>query len=184
MVDVTEAMVEAGCRAMHEAQGTEDADAPLHSPYQNSWDEPDSVRWKQWDETVRAALSAALSAQAEPVEPFGYFKPYKGLGGLEQVYHEDRDDPAVFPLYARPPCDSRTETRILADPCVQKLANDEPFFVLLGRDPDASQALSTWISYRLRSEGRSPKTSAAEVKLDAFRDYQDRALTQKDNGHE
>lgn len=64
---ITEGMVEAGCRAMHEAQGSEDADAPLHSPYQNSWDEPDSVRWRQWDETVREVLAAALAAAEQPV---------------------------------------------------------------------------------------------------------------------
>lgn len=67
--------------------------------------------------------------------------------------------------------------RVFADPCVQKLAEDEPFFVLLGRDVDASQALSTWITLRLRSEGRTPKVRAAERTLDAFSDYRDALAT-------
>jgi len=68
---ITDEMVEAGCRAMHEQQGTEDADAPLHSPYQKSWEEPDRVRWMQWDETVRdvfQAMVTAAPASAEPVK--------------------------------------------------------------------------------------------------------------------
>lgn len=74
------------------------------------------------------------------------------------------------------------ERRVLADPCVKKLADDEPFFVLLGRDQDASHALSTWISYRLRREGASSKTQAAEATLDAFRDYQDRSALKSAEG--
>jgi hypothetical protein len=54
--------IEAACRAMHEAQGSGDADAPRHSPYQNSWDEPDSVRWEQWIETCEEVVSAYRSA--------------------------------------------------------------------------------------------------------------------------
>jgi hypothetical protein len=65
------------------------------------------------------------------------------------------------------------DARIFSDPCVQKLQPGEPFFVLLGRDVHASQALSTWISYRLRTEGRTAKVLAAEKTLDAFRDHQD-----------
>lgn len=64
--ELTPAMVEAGCRAMHEAQGSGDADAPMHSPYQKSWDEPDSVHWKQWIETV-TDVHAAMISSAPPV---------------------------------------------------------------------------------------------------------------------
>lgn len=62
--------------------------------------------------------------------------------------------------------------RILADPCVQKLRPDEPFFVLLGRDPDAKRALGEWLSSRENREGLSDKTHAAETTLFAFIDYQ------------
>ncbi|TLX16047.1 hypothetical protein [Rhizobium sp. MHM7A] len=59
-----ETAIEAACRALHEAQGTGDADAPLHSPYQNSWEEPDTVRWKQWIETCEEVISAYLKARS------------------------------------------------------------------------------------------------------------------------
>ena len=65
----TDKGIEAAARAMHEAQGTGDADAPRHSPYQNSWDEPDSVRWEQWIETCEEVIAAYFAA-AEPVETF------------------------------------------------------------------------------------------------------------------
>jgi hypothetical protein len=71
-VEPTETMIEAGCRALHSAQGTGDADAPLLSSYQNSWDEPDSVRWRQWrhtivgDEDDVGIYPAALAAAPEP----------------------------------------------------------------------------------------------------------------------
>ena len=82
-----------------------------------------------------------------------------------------------------PPIDEGKPDRIMADPCVQKLADDEPFFVLLGRDNHASHALATWINYRIKAEGRSEKTAAAEKTLDAFCDYQDaRAALSKATG--
>ena len=55
--------IEAACRALHEAQGTGDADTPLHSPYQNSWETPDTVRWKQWQETCEEVITAYLKAR-------------------------------------------------------------------------------------------------------------------------
>jgi hypothetical protein len=58
-----ETALEAACRALHKAQGTDDADAPLHSPYQNSWEEPDTVRWKQWQETCEEVIAAYLKAR-------------------------------------------------------------------------------------------------------------------------
>lgn len=69
-------MIEAGCRALHDAQGTGDPDAPLHSPPQNSWEEPDSVRWKQWRETITDDVWPALvaAAPASPL-PGGGWKP-------------------------------------------------------------------------------------------------------------
>lgn len=57
-----EKALEAACRAMHECQGTGDADAPRFSPYQNSWDEPDTVRWTQWKETCEEVISAYLAS--------------------------------------------------------------------------------------------------------------------------
>lgn len=65
-VEPTGIEIEAGCRMMHELQGTQDADAPLHSPYQNSCDTPDRVRWQQWDEIVRAVRASMLSAAPKP----------------------------------------------------------------------------------------------------------------------
>jgi len=73
-VEPTEGMIEAGCRALHNLQGTGDADAPLHSPYQNSWEEPDSTRWQQWRHTVSnddfdgeiGVFTAMLAAAPEP----------------------------------------------------------------------------------------------------------------------
>lgn len=65
---LTPRMIEAGCRAMHDCQGTGDADAPLHSPYQKSWEEPDSVRWKQWRETIREVWDAMVGAPPETPE--------------------------------------------------------------------------------------------------------------------
>ena len=79
VVEPGEAMVEAGCRALHAAQGSGDADEMIHSPYQNSWNVPDMKRWQQWVETVRevyTAMTAALALKAGepgwrlvPVEP-------------------------------------------------------------------------------------------------------------------
>ena len=72
----TEAMIEAGCRALHELQGTGDADEVAHSPYQSSWDVPDSIRWRQWEETIVGdegeggiyrALLAAAPTSAQPI---------------------------------------------------------------------------------------------------------------------
>lgn len=81
----TPEMIEAGCRALHEMQGTGDADAPMHSPYQNSWDEPDSVRWRQWIHTIagdeedigvyRAMLAASPAAPGAEVEPVAGLPP-------------------------------------------------------------------------------------------------------------
>lgn len=48
---------------MHETLGTDDADAPIHSPYQKSWEEPDTVRWKQWTEACEDAIAAYLKAR-------------------------------------------------------------------------------------------------------------------------
>lgn len=52
--------------------------------------------------------------------------------------------------------------KIMNDPCIQKMKEDEPFFVLLGRDADAAAALQLWIDRRLVSEGRTEKVIAAE----------------------
>ncbi|WP_454760568.1 hypothetical protein [Caulobacter segnis] len=56
----------AGCRAMHDCQGTGDADALMHRPAQKSWEEPTKPRWAQWIETVAevyAAIEAATGAE-------------------------------------------------------------------------------------------------------------------------
>ncbi|NQE62905.1 hypothetical protein [Caulobacter sp. RHG1] len=55
----------AGCRAMHDCQGTQDADALMHHPYQKSWEEPTKPRWAQWIETV-AEVYAAIEAATQP----------------------------------------------------------------------------------------------------------------------
>jgi hypothetical protein len=61
--------------------------------------------------------------------------------------------------------------RLLADPCVQKLEPDEPFFVLLGRDPDAAQAIARWVKLREGREGISDKTDAALKTFHEFGDF-------------
>lgn len=61
--------------------------------------------------------------------------------------------------------------RLLADPCVQKLEPEEPFFVLLGRDQDAMCALAELINRRFISEGRSDKVNAASATHKAFVEY-------------
>jgi len=91
---------------MHEAQGSGDADAPLHSPYQNSWDEPDSVRWKQWIETcedVVSAYHASLGAGTVAQEPVGWFNLPNDAHGYQQVGVEFEGLPETVPLYAAPP---------------------------------------------------------------------------------
>jgi hypothetical protein len=78
--------IEAACRAMHEAQGSEDADAPLHSPYQNSWEEPDTVRWTQWVETCEEVIAAYLKARSAILcdnKPVAW-------SNLEHIFLDDR----------------------------------------------------------------------------------------------
>lgn len=62
-------------------------------------------------------------------------------------------------------------SRLLADPCVQKLEPEEPFFVLLGRDQDGMCALAEWINRRFISEGRSEKVNAASATHKEFVEY-------------
>ena len=64
------------------------------------------------------------------------------------------------------------QQRVLADPCVQKLEEGEPFFVLLGRDPDAAVALHAWIDARRDREGDSEKLTSAETTYWKFGDWQ------------
>lgn len=68
---------------------------------------------------------------------------------------------------------SAEEARLLADPCAQMLAADEPFFILLGRDPDAHKALSTWLRAREAREGATPKSKAAFETLLLFKGFRD-----------
>jgi hypothetical protein len=105
-------MIEAGCRALHEMQGSGDADAPMRSSYQNSWDKPDSVRWRQWEETVAGdeeggevgVFAAMLSASSCPVsleEIVGVLEPFADAAnilddalslvktGRQAQFHED-----------------------------------------------------------------------------------------------
>jgi hypothetical protein len=65
---LVEAMIEAGCRALHECQGSEDADAPMHHPAQKSWETPSMVRWQQWKEAVCDVHKAMLAAAPTPGE--------------------------------------------------------------------------------------------------------------------
>lgn len=65
---LTMAQLVAGCRAMHDCQGTEDADALMHHPYQRSWDEPTKPRWSQWIEAV-AEVYAAIETAAPLAKP-------------------------------------------------------------------------------------------------------------------
>lgn len=53
------------------------------------------------------------------------------------------------------------QRRLLDDPCAQKLEDGEPFFLLLGRDKDAPEALQSWIECRLSSEGETDKVREA-----------------------
>lgn len=150
-----------------------------------------------WIVENRSALEAALTApDKQEAEPVAWTRP----GDLDLLRNhwpivaviaaspEEAGDNTI-PLFTTPArsddalrAENERLRRVLADPCVNKLAADEPFFVLLGRDPDASHALSTWISYRLRREGPSEKTRAAEATLDAFREHQDAALTSNEEG--
>lgn len=143
---------------------------------------------------MEKALTAAFAAMSEPVA-WGHEDDFASgyIGDTVTVTLEDREwGEWNIPLYAAPqpaPDLAAAEergrieerercARVMSDPCVQKLKDGEPFFVLLGRDAHASQALSTWITLRLRSEGRTPKVNEAEKTLDAFRDFQD-AITKE-----
>lgn len=89
-----EKALEAACRAMHELQGTGDADAPRFSPYQNSWDEPDTVRWTQWKESceeVITAYLASLDAVIVPKEPADEI-----VSAFMAAKFEDGDDPTLI----------------------------------------------------------------------------------------
>jgi hypothetical protein len=92
---------------------------------------------------------------------------------LKWIFDNTEELISAYLATSKPVAEAVKVKRVMNDPCIAKLKDDEPFFVLLGRDPDAAHALSTWFSYRVRREGRSSKTDAAEKTLDAFRAYRD-----------
>lgn len=57
------------------------------------------------------------------------------------------------------------------DECLAKLKPGEPFFVLLGRDPEAPEAIYTWIESRRHREGISARTESAAGKRQEFLEY-------------
>lgn len=67
--------------------------------------------------------------------------------------------------------------RLLDNPCIQKLADDEPFFVLLGRDRNAPEAVRSWAHCREQARGRTNKTLEACNIADAMDEYAKREQT-------
>lgn len=57
------AQIVAGCRAMHDMQGSEDADSLIHHPAAKSWEPKTEPRWSQWIETV-VYVAEAIGRQA------------------------------------------------------------------------------------------------------------------------
>jgi hypothetical protein len=57
------------------------------------------------------------------------------------------------------------------NPCLAKLSQDEPFFVLLGRDAQAPMAIEAWAGYREAAEGKSDWTAQAREVANSMRAY-------------
>jgi hypothetical protein len=57
------------------------------------------------------------------------------------------------------------------NPCLAKLREGEPFFVLLGRDAQAAGAVEAWAAAREHAEGKSAWTDEAREKAATMRDY-------------
>lgn len=74
-----------------------------------------------------------------------------------------KSDTYPFALYALPSIPSREGQTITVpfNPCLAKLRPGEPFFVLLGRDKQAPNAVMTWASDREAAEGKSAWTEEA-----------------------
>jgi hypothetical protein len=61
--------------------------------------------------------------------------------------------------------------KVFANPCIQKLQPEEPFFVLLGRDKHAAEATLAWAHLREQERGVSPKTTEAREIAEAMAIY-------------
>ncbi|GEM_PF-6215971 len=59
---LTPAQIVAGCRALHDMQGSEGADSLIHHPAAKSWEPKTEPRWSQWIETV-VFVAAALQSK-------------------------------------------------------------------------------------------------------------------------
>ena len=62
-------------------------------------------------------------------------------------------------------------------PCLLKAADDEPIFVLRGRDITAEIAIAAWIQANIARLGfQHPKILAAQATITAMRNYHTRKL--------
>ena len=93
------------------------------------------------------------------LEPGDYIVTIKTKGGAAEVNSQVQ------------PAAPNIDPRVLADPCIQKLLPDEPFFVLLGRDVDAAKALEVWINQRVGKYLTNAKIVAAQNTLLNFEAY-------------
>ncbi|MFC5358022.1 hypothetical protein, partial [Azospirillum himalayense] len=77
------------------------------------------------------------------------------------------------------PAQPSQDRRILApwNPCLEKLKDGEPFFVLLGRDEDAAGAVRYWADSRALRRGPSAKTAEARKLADQMDAYRPGLLT-------
>ena len=64
--------------------------------------------------------------------------------------------------------------KVLTNGCAVKANDDEPVFILLGRDKHAIAAINAWIESREAERGVSDKTISARDRIHEFEQYQNR----------
>lgn len=116
-------------------------------------------------------------AMLEEGRRYGGFDAYRDNDNTVEIYR------AMLSASPSPPVtgekDSRTTPGSAAErtltvpfnPCLSKLREGEPFFVLLGRDKQAPEAVEAWAAAREKAEGKSDWVEDARNVANTMRTY-------------
>ncbi|PWC48150.1 hypothetical protein TSA6c_17090 [Azospirillum sp. TSA6c] len=132
----------------------------------------------QADEIIKAALTAAPAVTLPaPTLPEGAQTAFaEARAALEETYHFASTSPGSqdninLVLDKLDELESILSA-VSGNPCLQKLRPGEPFFVLLGRDRNAAEAVRCWAGLREADRGASDRVDDARQiagRMDAYR---------------